>query len=735
MNLAAVSLVIPVRNESGNIRPLLVEAAGVLDAAGIDWEAVVVDDGSTDGSTGEIADAISVDRRIRTIRFETPRGKSAALEAGIAAASHPRIVMLDGDGQDDPAEIPRLLSLLDAGAGLVNGWKHPRHDPWHKTIPSRVFNGLVGLFTGLRLHDHNCGLKAFRSEVLRGTTLHEGLHRFLPVLAASRGHRVVEVPVHHRPRVRGETKYGPSRFVSGLVDLFRFAGGLPRIRPDGAVGGFPAWRHAPPDPAASLRHGVTLLVCAIACSMAAGRIASVSSVDKLALEKRLVDELVKREEAAGRPLDRDDAVERIRRDKRLLRPFLSANDRSRWLTVRALVEKGTFAIDDLVVEPGWDTIDAVAHPDDTGRLRLYSSKPPLLSVLVAGPYWLVHRATGWTLGDHPFTIGRVLMMLFGVLPLAVTIVATASIIDRLGTTDWGRIFAVALIAFGTFLLAFVTVLTNHLPAAACTAVAAAAVWRIWMENARGLAGFAVAGLASGLAAAFELPAASWLAVAFTACAASDHRKTLIAFVPPVLVVAAAALSANHLAHGTVLPAYAHRHGADSWYDYSIELSNGKVLESYWRNPAGVDRGEPSSARYAFHALVGHHGIFSLTPAWLLVPPGLLLLAGRGDPRLRRAAGAVAAISIVVIAFYLARSLQDRNYGGVTSGFRWAFWLAPLWACAVTGATDRLAGSRVGRGFAILLLCLSVFSVAFPAWNPWTHPWPYQWMESIGWLSR
>ncbi len=729
-----ISLVIPARDEAGNVGPLVAEIAAALDAASIPWEAIVIDDGSTDGTSAEIAAAAAADRRVRSIRFERPQGKSAALERGIAAAAHARIVMLDGDGQDDPAEIPKLLARLDDGAALANGWKHPRHDPWGKTFPSRVFNLLVGVFTGLPLHDHNCGLKAFRAEVLRGLPLPEGMHRFLPVIVASRGHRVVEVPVHHRPRVRGRTKYGPSRFVSGLVDLVRFTAGLPRIGRDGTVGGLAAFRHAPGDPAASLRRAAVAMLCTIACFMAAGRLASVASVDKLALEKRLVDDLVKREQAAGRTIERAEAAERIRRDKRLLRPFLSANDRSRWLTARALVEKGTFAIDDLVVEPGWDTIDAVAHPDASGRLRLYSSKPPLLSVLVAGPYWLLHRLTGWTLADHPFTLGRTLMVLFGLVPFAAMVLASARLAERVGTTDWGRLYAAAVAAFGTFLLTFVTVLNNHLPAAACTAISAVAVWRIWMEEERSASAFLTAGLFSALAAAFDLPAVAWTAVALAACFACDSRKTVAVFLPAAALVAAAAIGTNRLAHGTWLPAYAHRHGPDSWYRYTIELPGGRVLTSYWENPAGVDRGEPSPARYALHALVGHHGIFSLTPAWLLVPGGLAVLAGRGDRRLRLAAAAVAAVSVAVLAFYLTRSQPDRNYGGTASGFRWAFWLAPLWAAAAAAAADRLSTTRLGRAVALVLLGLSVFSVAYPAWNPWTHPWPYAWMETAGWTG-
>ena len=200
-----------------------------------------------------------------------------------------------------------------------------------------------------------------------------------------------------------------------------------------------------------LRRSVYALFATLAAGAVLGRIGAVASVDKLALEKRLVSDAVAAATARGTPDDAAAIRDRIEREKRLLRPFLSANDRSRWLTIRALVERGTFAIDDLVVEPGWDTIDAVAHADASGRMRLYSSKPPLLSVICAAPYWAIHAATGWTLGDHPFEIGRALMVLFGLGPLLVTVFYTCRLIERTGASDWGRLWAGALVACGTLL--------------------------------------------------------------------------------------------------------------------------------------------------------------------------------------------------------------------------------------------------------------------------------------------
>lgn len=728
-----ISIVIPVRDEAGNIGPLIAEIRATLTAADRTWELFVVDDGSSDASWSEIEAAAALDQRVTGIRHPAGLGKSAALAAGFARCRGRFIAMLDGDGQDDPAEIPAMLARLERGGGpradLVNGWKTPRLDPWHKTLPSRVFNALVGALTGLHLHDHNCGLKVFRREVAEGLALDTGMHRFIPVLAAARGFRAVETPVHHRRRTHGHSKYGMTRFFAGLYDLARVAA---RVRGQGLLGrqsgrGMSRGR---------LRRGVYAIFATLAVGAVLGRIGAVASVDKLALEKRLVSDAIAAAAAAGLPADAAAIRGRIETEKRLLRPFLSANDRSRWLTIRALVERGTFAIDELVVEPGWDTIDAVAHPDATGRMRLYSSKPPLLAVLCAGPYWLLHSATGWTLGNHPFELGRALMVLFGLVPLVVTMLYTFRLIDATGTTDWGRLWAAALAAGGTLLTTFAVVLTNHVPAAACTAASAWYLRRIRCDGVRSAGSFAAAGFAAGLAAAFELPALAWCAAVLALLAVTDARRTAWAALPAAALVAAAALGTNWLAHGTPVPAYAHRAGADNWYDYAITLPNGKVLTSYWRNPQGIDRGEASPAAYAWHALVGHHGIVSLTPAWLLVIPGLAALAARGrraSPHERSLALAIAAVSAVVLAFYLTRSQADRNYGGVSSGFRWVFWLAPLWITAAVPAVDRLATHRLGRGCALVLLALSVVSVAYPTWSPWTPPWIWQWMAHAGWL--
>ncbi|MFM8735655.1 MAG: glycosyltransferase family 2 protein [Pirellulales bacterium] len=739
-----VSLVVPVRDEAGNIAPLVAEIRERLDAAGLAWELIVVDDGSRDDSWSEIVAAAASDERVHGERHDAGLGKSAALMTGFRRCRGTHVVMLDGDGQDDPAEIPRMVRILDErpAVGLVNGWKLPRLDPWHKTLPSRVFNLLVNWVTGLRLHDHNCGLKALRGDVARHLSLTTDLHRFIPTLVSLAGHEVVEVPVRHRPRIRGVSKYGMGRFFRGLADLGRMAA-LITATPDAAD---------PGDRRRALRRAAYGILAAVAIGGGLGRIAAVASVDRAALETRLADEAAARAAEAGGPVDRAAIRGRIEREKRLVRPFLSGNDRSRWLTVRALVERGTFALEDVVVEPGWDSIDVVVHPDAAGRLHLYSSKPPLLSVLAAGPYWLIHRLTGWTLGDHPFEVGRMLLVACSLVPLAIVLAFSFRTIEHVGSSDAGRLWAAAVIAGGTFLGTFAVVLTNHLPAAAA---AAASLWfthRIRCRGDRSWGVFALAGLTTALAAAFELPAVAWLAAVAVVLVRCDLGRTFTAALPAAVVVAGAALGTNHLAHGTIVPAYAQRAepiraakaaateeswNPDNWYDFAIRLPNGRMLESYWRLPQGIDRGEPSAATYAWHALVGHHGIVSLTPAWLLVIPGLALLASR---RRRGAAGeadlalAIAAASAVVIAFYLLRPQSDRNYGGMTSGFRWAFWLAPLWAVATVPAADVLTRSRAGRAVGLLLLGLSTLSAAYPTWNPWTAPWIERALRHAGWLT-
>jgi len=214
-----LSVVVPVYNEERSVELLYDEIAAALDPLDHEWEAVFVDDGSTDGSFAALTRLHSRAPNVRVVRLRRNFGKAAALAAGFAQASGDVIATLDADGQDDPAELPRLLAKLDEGYDLVSGWKVRRRDPWRRRLVSRVFNAVTGWISGVRLHDMNCGFKAYRAEVVRGLPLYGELHRFIPVLAHERGYRVTELAVNHRPREHGRSRYGIERYLRGFFDL------------------------------------------------------------------------------------------------------------------------------------------------------------------------------------------------------------------------------------------------------------------------------------------------------------------------------------------------------------------------------------------------------------------------------------------------------------------------------------------------------------------------------------
>lgn len=234
-----LSIIVPVFDEYKSIETLHREIVDACRALGEAIEILFVDDGSTDGSWNVIQMLCARDPAVSGIRFRRNFGKAAALTAGMRAARGEILITIDADLQDDPAEIPRLLAKLGEGFDVVNGWKQTRLDPWHKVYPSRVFNALVSALTGLKLHDHNCGFKMFRAELSREIHLYGELHRFIPVLADARGFRVTELPVNHRPRRFGRSKYGVRRFARGFLDLLtvKFLTGFGQ-RPQHILGGF-----------------------------------------------------------------------------------------------------------------------------------------------------------------------------------------------------------------------------------------------------------------------------------------------------------------------------------------------------------------------------------------------------------------------------------------------------------------------------------------------------------------
>jgi glycosyltransferase involved in cell wall biosynthesis len=233
-----VSVVVPIHDEERTVALLFDELQSALDPLGQPWEAVFVDDGSTDGSFSALTRLHDAHDNVRVVRLRRNFGKAAALAAGFANAEGDIVVTIDADLQDDPAEIPRLLAKLDEGFDLVSGWKTHRRDPITRRALSRIFNWVTGRVSGLRLHDLNCGLKAYRAEVVQGLRLYGELHRFIPVLAHYRGHRIAELPVNHRPREHGRSRYGVERYLRGFLDLLTVSFiGRYRYRPLHLFGG------------------------------------------------------------------------------------------------------------------------------------------------------------------------------------------------------------------------------------------------------------------------------------------------------------------------------------------------------------------------------------------------------------------------------------------------------------------------------------------------------------------
>ena len=214
-----ISVVVPVHDEERSVALLYDELRSALEPLGAPWEAIFVDDGSTDGTFSALTRLHNSEDNVRVVRLRRNFGKAAALVAGFDQAHGEIVVTIDGDLQDDPAEIPCLLAKLDEGFDLVSGWKMHRRDPISRRLLSRIFNRVTSAFSGVRMHDMNCGLKAYRAEVVHGLRLYGELHRFIPVLAHYRGFRIAELPVNHRPREHGRSRYGVERYLRGFLDL------------------------------------------------------------------------------------------------------------------------------------------------------------------------------------------------------------------------------------------------------------------------------------------------------------------------------------------------------------------------------------------------------------------------------------------------------------------------------------------------------------------------------------
>ena len=526
--------------------------------------------------------------------------------------------------------------------------------------------------------------------------------------------------------------------------------------------------------AAQLRCWIYHLLIAIAFAVTCGRIASTQRVYEPAFHR---DPGKQGDRRPVWPAARPDAM-----------PMFGSNDRARWATIRSLVHDGTYVIGERntqtialsavatfnpndpiqavviaqvgydlrtdasnprshsgilfkpgVKENGWATIDRVMNPD---TMKFYSSKPPLLSTLLAGIYWLCFNGLGLSLIAHPNTVVRGMLILVNALPFAGYLWLLTQIAERWGKTDWGKLYIVAAGAFATTVTPFLITLNNHTVATFSVMVAWWSVLCVWDEVSRRETPcwrhFVSAGLFSSFAATNEMPALSFAAACFVLLCWWCPGRTLLLFVPAALIPAVAFFATNWIAMGQLRPAQSEF--GSPWYEYE---------GSHWKPPPpglkkfGIDwaKHHETRAQYAIHVLVGHHGLLSLTPMWILAFVAMLIGSCRLASLWRQALFKETAefpwfvmpvglaLSVVVIGFYLFKS---DNYGGFTNGLRWLMWLTPIWLTCLLPMVDRLATCCWGRWCAGVLLAISVFSASYQLWSPWRHPWIFDLMIELGW---
>ena len=404
-----------------------------------------------------------------------------------------------------------------------------------------------------------------------------------------------------------------------------------------------------------------------------------------------------------------------------VKPLLSANDRSRWCTVWSLVERGTYQIDEIDAVPGWSTIDKVRQGG-----HYYSSKPPVLSTIVAGVYWVVRAVTGWSLNSRPEETMRLILFLVNVLPMLAGLLVIMGLVERYAQSDFARLFVVGAFAFSTFLTTFSVTLNNHTVAGLAVLAALYPSCRILADGSLRPVPFACAGFFAVFAAVNELPAAAFAAAVAVLLLWRSPSRAFLWALPAAIVPLAFFFVTTWLATGSWKPFYAD-YGTEK-YKYVVD-----GVPSYWMHPAGLDANHESPLVYLFHCTLGHHGIVSLSPIFLLALAAWIVPRISRGWSLRPALWASAAITVVVLAFYLTRT-ENYNYGGNTSGLRWTFWLIPLWLVSMIPALDALACRLSGRSVALALLAVSTFSAWYPIENPWQHPWLFQVLDRWRWID-
>ena len=410
-------------------------------------------------------------------------------------------------------------------------------------------------------------------------------------------------------------------------------------------------------------------------------------------------------------------------------PLQSANDRSRWATIRALVEDDTYVIDRLQTDRtdrSWSTIDVVRHERD-GETHFYSTKPPLMPTLVAGLVGGIERTIGLSLAADTTQATRLVLLLVNAVPMAVALWLIGRLALHFVDGAFGPAVVVLAAGIGTMHLPFVASLNNHTIALWATAIALAASHRFHVSddaNTQRLAA-ATAGLFAMWACCNELPAALFGLTLFGWFLRENWKRTLLWFAPAALVPLAGFFWTNYEATGGWKPFYMY-YGTEK-YEYVYE-----GRPSYWMDPQGIDANRDDSLTYAMHCLVGHHGLFSLTPVLLVAVAGAFLWRRHPSRWLRFWAVAAGLLTAAVFAFFMTRT-ENYNYGGVSVALRWMLWLTPLWAILMMAAL-KAATSRWLRAIVSLLLAVSIASAMECGANPWQHNWLFLAMEQAGWIA-
>lgn len=390
-------------------------------------------------------------------------------------------------------------------------------------------------------------------------------------------------------------------------------------------------------------------------------------------------------------------------------PLGSANDRSRWCTVWSLVERGTFQIDEIRRRPGWDTIDMVRHEG-----HFYSSKPPLLPCIAAVMYRVIKVFPGWTLDKDTAYVTRLILFFLNVLPMTAALYVMSRWFKRHVRTNFGEALLLVTVCFGTLLVPFLTVFNNHTVAATSVVFAVTSLLNITMDRKREWWRFAIAGFFAAFVCCNELPAAA-LSVALFALAFRESRtKACLYFIPAALIPLIAFFATTYAATGSWKPFYMY-YGTEK-YEYVHE-----GVPSYWVSPKGIDQNLDTPVVYLFHCLFGHHGIFSLSPIFLVALAAWTTAQGWKTGKFRLWNMLSVGLTGLVLGFYLTKT-DNYNYGGVSVALRWMLWLIPLWIVSMIPLINLWGNTIWFRWLSIPLVAISIFSAWHPQNAPWTQPW-------------